>query len=112
MRNLLLVSALLKYGFVFEDFSEIRRTVNQDVPLRPEKQFDRPMRSKRFVDVFLEDILLVNVFEERDEDNPKRNGGNIERVLRRQKKNEVSCSEEQNPQNETLANQPQHCCIC
>jgi hypothetical protein len=52
------------------------------------------MRSERFIDVFLEDILLVDIFEERDENNPKRNGGNIEGVLWRQKENEVSPSEE------------------
>ena len=78
VRDLLMVPTLrVKTVFVLEDLSDEGGTRDKDVPSGAEEDLYRAILLEGTGEVFLVEVGLVNVFEEREKRNIERDGGDV-----------------------------------
>lgn len=106
--DLLLVAALLVQVLVLEDLGQVRRPVDEDVPLRAEEELDGAVRPQRLVDVLAEDVRLVDVLEEGYEGDPEWDGGYVLRISRREEEEVVREAQDQSSEEQQLGEEEEH----
>jgi len=100
VRNLVLVSALLVDVLVLENLSDVRRAMDEEIPSSCKEDFGGAVLSDGLLDVSVERVLLVDIFDEGQQGNPKGDGGDSANVWQRKQETAQGKSDGDNGEDE------------